>query len=151
LDILIAFLTGLTTGGLSCLAVQGGLLASSMAQQVEAAVAPARGRYPWQGRAYAARPILFFLVAKLVAYTILGFLLGWLGSLLQLSMMTRALFQIAIGIFMIGTALRMFNVHPIFRYFAFEPPSAVTRYIRRRSKRGAGMVTPERRRNKNFG
>ncbi len=43
---------------------------------------------------------------------------------------------------MVGTALRMFNVHPIFRYFAFEPPSAVTRFIRRRSKLGESMVTP---------
>ena len=33
--LMIAFITGLTTGGLSCLAVQGGLLASSLAHQVE--------------------------------------------------------------------------------------------------------------------
>ena len=31
----IAFLTGLTTGGLSCLAVQGGLLASTLTQDIE--------------------------------------------------------------------------------------------------------------------
>src|ERR1051325_6960677 len=31
----VAFVTGLTTGGLSCLAVQGGLLASSLAHQIE--------------------------------------------------------------------------------------------------------------------
>ncbi len=37
-SILIAFLTGLTTGGLSCLAVQGGLLASSVAHEVEQTV-----------------------------------------------------------------------------------------------------------------
>lgn len=34
----LVFLTGLTTGGLSCLAVQGGLLASSVAQQTEQAL-----------------------------------------------------------------------------------------------------------------
>src|SRR5687767_1989058 len=34
-QIFIALITGLTTGGLSCLAVQGGLLASSMAHQIE--------------------------------------------------------------------------------------------------------------------
>jgi sulfite exporter TauE/SafE len=93
-------------------------------------------------RTAAARPILLFLIAKLVAYTLLGLLLGWLGSLLQLSLFTRALFQLAIGIFMIGTALRMFDVHPIFRYFAFEPPSTVTRFIRRRSKLSESAVTP---------
>jgi len=32
---LVAFITGLTTGGLSCLAVQGGLLASSLERQME--------------------------------------------------------------------------------------------------------------------
>jgi hypothetical protein len=34
-EIMVAFITGLTTGGLSCLAVQGGLLASSLAHQLE--------------------------------------------------------------------------------------------------------------------
>ena len=31
----VAFITGITTGGLSCMAVQGGLLASSLANQIE--------------------------------------------------------------------------------------------------------------------
>src|SRR5215211_5821570 len=34
-QLIVAFITGLTTGGLSCLAVQGGLLASSLAHQIE--------------------------------------------------------------------------------------------------------------------
>jgi hypothetical protein len=34
-QLVVAFVTGLTTGGLSCLAVQGGLLASSLAHQIE--------------------------------------------------------------------------------------------------------------------
>ena len=34
-QIFVAFITGLTTGGLSCLAVQGGLLASSLGHQLE--------------------------------------------------------------------------------------------------------------------
>src|SRR5258706_11722864 len=34
-QLVVAFITGITTGGLSCLAVQGGLLASSLAHQVE--------------------------------------------------------------------------------------------------------------------
>ncbi len=219
MDFIVPFITGLTTGGLSCLAVQGGLLAGSIAHEVEqsindraasgrairdrsAVVPPARrdtrtlppagaGRpgakaagKPGQAgkpgakaarakaspaspaaaacarsgtaqvaravprteaptvRLQAARPIVLFLSAKLVAYTILGFLLGLLGSVLQLSTMTQAIMQAAIGIFMVGTALRMFNVHPIFRYFALEPPRFVTRYIRRKAKDQANAVTP---------
>src|SRR5512143_3007784 len=96
-DILLAFVTGLTTGGLSCLAVQGGLLAGSIAHEVEqnvaaasvAVAAPATIRASKKGqrksqagasavvaplpappaseRQRAAKPIVLFLVAKLVA------------------------------------------------------------------------------------
>ena len=42
---------------------------------------------------------------------------------------------------MIGNALRMFNVHPIFRYFSIEPPKFITRYIRKTAK-GTDTATP---------
>jgi len=136
-NLIIAFITGLTTGGLSCLAVQGGLLASSMADQIEknvqsipirksrnkSNVVPANNQL--------ALPIIVFLIAKIIAYTILGFVLGWVGQMFQLSPLARAGLQIAIGIFMLGTALRMMNVHPIFRYFVFEPPAFLRRHLRK--------------------
>jgi sulfite exporter TauE/SafE len=137
-EYIVAFVTGLTTGGLSCLAVQGGLLASSLASQVEQDVRESGNPH----KARVAQPILWFLLAKLIAYTILGFMLGWLGSVLQLNPITRAVLQIAIGIFMVGQALRMLNVHPIFRYFNIEPPKFITRFIRRKAKNGSGVVTP---------
>jgi sulfite exporter TauE/SafE len=150
--ILIAFVTGLTTGGLSCLMVQGGLLASSLAYQLEQDMLEQSHGAKEHGkprkerkrtfRPQTALPIALFLGAKLVAYTLLGFLLGLLGSMLTLTPATRAVLMLAIGIFMIGNALRMFNVHPIFRYFVFQPPSFVTRYIRRKAKNGAEIVTP---------
>src|SRR5687767_4004059 len=73
----VAFVTGLTTGGLSCLAVQGGLLASSLAHQIEKdyleqAAQPKKQRgkrtqpVPRSGTAI---PILLFLSSKTVAYT----------------------------------------------------------------------------------
>jgi sulfite exporter TauE/SafE len=142
-QLMIAFITGLTTGGLSCLAVQGGLLASSLAHQIEqdyvGQAANKKQKAPI--RTNSALPIFLFLVAKLVAYTLLGALLGWLSSYLTLSPMTRAMLMIAIGVFMIGNALRMFNVHPIFRYFSIEPPKFITRYIRRTAK-GTDTTTP---------
>lgn len=161
---LIAFITGLTTGGLSCLAVQGGLLASSLAHQIEQdmlsqnvkAKPRSSGKHRSSGkplptgkttsaskfRPRTALPIALFLGAKLIAYTLLGFLLGALGTVLQLTPMMRAILLIAIGIFMVGNALRMFNIHPIFRFFALEPPKFVTRYIRKTAKNGADLATP---------
>ena len=146
--IMVAFITGLTTGGLSCLAVQGGLLASSLARQIEQdyleqSIQPKKRvkRQQPKKRTNTALPILLYLLAKLVAYTLLGVLLGWAGSFLTLSPLTRAVLMLAIGIFMIGNALRMFNVHPIFRYFNVEPPKFITRYIRRTAK-GTDTFTP---------
>jgi len=142
-QLVVAFITGITTGGLSCLAVQGGLLASSLAHQIEQDYVgqAASKKQKISVRTNSAFPIFLFLVAKLVAYTLLGALLGWLGSYLTLSPMTRAMLLIAIGFFMIGNALRMFNVHPIFRYFSVEPPKFITRYIRRTAK-GTDTATP---------
>ena len=155
-DYLAVFITGLTTGGLSCLAVQGGLLTSSIACQVEKSVEQSvalkanrknRRESPLQtdriqsGRSAVA--ILVFLIAKVAAYTLLGLMLGWLGSTFQLTPVMRGWFQLAIGLFMLGNALRMFNVHPIFRFFSFEPPSVITRYIRRKARNADGdMLTP---------
>jgi sulfite exporter TauE/SafE len=146
--IMVAFITGLTTGGLSCLAVQGGLLASSLAHQIEqdylelSTQPKKRGKKQQaQNRTNTALPILLFLLAKLVAYTLLGLMLGWAGSFFTLSPVTRAVLMIAIGIFMVGSALRMFNVHPVFRYFNIEPPKFITRYIRRTAK-GTDTFTP---------
>lgn len=143
-QLVVAFITGITTGGLSCLAVQGGLLASSLARQIEQDYVEQATRNKKQKtnqRANSAFPIFLFLVAKLVAYTLLGGLLGWLGSYLTLSPMTRAMLLVGIGVFMVGNALRMFNVHPIFRYFSIEPPKFITRYIRKTAK-GTDTATP---------
>ncbi|UQN08050.1 sulfite exporter TauE/SafE family protein [Deinococcus sp. QL22] len=136
IDLVVPFVTGLTAGGLSCLAVQGGLLTTSMAQRVEQ---DQRESGPHR---VTAEPIVLFLVAKLLAYTLLGALLGALGSFLALTPLMQGALQFAAGVFMIGNALRLLNVHPIFRYFALEPPKGVTRFIRRRSKRPGDAATP---------
>ncbi len=128
------FLTGLITGGLTCMAVQGGLLAATLAQREEEKL---------EGKAKGgnALPILAFLIAKIVAYTALGALLGLLGSFFNLSIQLRAILQIAVAVFMIGTAFNILNVHPIFRYFVIQPPRFLTRLVRKQSKSQA-MFAP---------
>lgn len=126
-NLLVIFLTGLITGGLTCLATQGGLLASTIAQREEERLK--------EGVKHGnAKPILYFILAKLFAYTLLGFLLGWFGSLFQLSIKAQAMMQFVVAIFMIGTALNLLNIHPFFRYFAIQPPKFITRLVRNQSK-----------------
>lgn len=148
--VMLAFVTGLTTGGLSCLAVQGGLLATSLEQKLESSInIPSLGKkkkktkiIPTQHNLNLAEPIIFFLGAKLAAYTLLGALLGVIGSVFQLSTTMRAFLLIFIGIFMVGNALRIFNVHPFFRYFSIQPPRIITKYIRQTAKKGTEFYTP---------
>lgn len=89
----LIFLTGLTTGGLSCLAVQGGLLATAIGatSKHEVVVPPTKkhrkSKQPRQAihiDPQEAWPVVYFLVAKLMAYTLLGALLGALGSIVQI-------------------------------------------------------------------
>lgn len=143
----VAFITGVTTGGISCMAVQGGLLTSSLASQIETTLGGSRKggkRSPVipANSPQLALPIFLFMLAKLAAYTLLGLALGALGSVLDLNATARGILQIAIAIFMIGNALRMLNVHPIFRYFNFEPPAPVRRYLRQKSKNSDALFTP---------
>lgn len=121
------FLTGLLTGGLTCLAVQGGLLAATIASREEE-------RLEEKAKKGAAIPIFAFVITKLIAYTVLGFLLGSLGSVVQLSLTAKIIMQFVVAIFMIGTALNILNVHPIFRYFVIQPPKFLTRMVRSQSK-----------------
>lgn len=121
------FVTGLFAGGLTCLAVQGGLLASSVAHGKEEDLK----NKATKGHLL---PITAFLIARLTSYTLLGFMLGMFGSILQLSVFARAMLQAAVAIFMIGTALNLFQIHPIFRYFVIQPPKFLTRMVKKQSK-----------------
>lgn len=127
INLIAIFLTGLLTGGLTCMAVQGGLLASSIAQREEE-------RLKDNLKSGHALPIVSFLVAKLVAYTIFGLFLGWLGSFFKLSVTVQVVLQVFVAIFMVGTAGALLNWHPVFRYFVIQPPKFLTKRIRNQSK-----------------
>ncbi|MFN8471755.1 MAG: sulfite exporter TauE/SafE family protein [Anaerolineae bacterium] len=125
-SLLIVFLTGLTAGGLTCLAVQGGLLATAIAQHESI-----------EGQMGRAAPLAMFLGAKLAAYTLLGVLLGLFGALIGLTPSMQGWLQIAAGLFMVGVAAQMLNLHPFFRYFAIQPPKFIQRRIRQESRKGS--------------
>jgi uncharacterized protein len=123
----LAFLTGLTTGGLSCLAVQGGLLASAIASPEDEEVGLSRFK-----RKLGA--VSIFIMTKLLGYTILGFLLGLAGSALTLTPTLLGYVQITAGLFMLATALRMIDAHPIFRFFVIQPPRWAFRFLKNTSR-----------------
>lgn len=122
-NVLFAFITGLTTGGFSCFAVQGGLLASALTEENKK------------------KGLLVFLASKLIAYTVLGFILGYLGASLNISLKFQGYMQIFIGLFMLLTAARLLNLHPIFRYFVIQPPKSILRLLKNQSQ-AKSIFTP---------
>lgn len=125
-QIWLALVTGLTTGGISCFAVQGGLLTSALANQ---------------DPKIQKRSITYFLGSKILAYTVLGILLGLLGSTLTISPKLQGFMQILAGIFMLLTVGRILDLHPIFRTFVITPPKAFYRILRIQTKK-EGFFAP---------
>lgn len=124
-NLIIIFLTGLTTGGLSCLAIQGGLLATVIAGPKTDIK---------KNNSDAVMPVAMFLTAKLLAYTLLGGLLGLVGSMVSLTPQFRGYLQIIIGFYLAGVALAVLDVHPFFRHFIIKPPKALARIVKDESK-----------------
>lgn len=128
MNLWIIFLTGLTVGGLTCLAVQGGLLASVIASREEEEVEKGINRKSTLS------PTLAFLAAKLIAYTALGFVLGAFGGAIGISQTAQIIMQLVAGLYMVAIALNLLNIHPIFRYAVIQPPRWLTRKVRSQSK-----------------
>ncbi len=127
MNLWIIFITGLTVGGLTCLAVQGGLLASVIAAREE----NAKGKGTAKHALYATGA---FLISKFVAYTILGFILGTFGGAINIGGEVQTIMQLLAGIYMVAVAFNLLNVHPIFRYVIIQPPRFLTRLVRNQSK-----------------
>lgn len=145
-SLIVAFLTGLTAGGIGCLVAQCGLLATSLAPTLETDRAGRTGEgSAGPGGPVRPRPLTvigLFLFAKLAAYTALGALLGAFGSLLRLTPAVRAGLMIAVGAFVLANGLRMLAPRSFLRWLVLEPPSAVTRLVRRASRRGPSAAGP---------
>lgn len=121
-NLFLIFLSGLTTGGLTCLALQGGLLASVIAQKESQS--PQKTLFP----------VVSFLTGKLLIHTLLGFMLGFLGQSFSLSPITRGWIQIILGLYLLGIAGNLLDLHPIFRYFVITPPKFLSKLAKNESK-----------------
>lgn len=128
INLWVILLTGLTVGGLTCLAVQGGLLASVIAareeEEIEKGISSKSTIFP----------TLAFLTTKLIFYTILGFILGAFGGAISISQSTQIIMQFVAGVYMVVIALNLLNIHPIFRYAVIQPPKFLVRKVRNQSK-----------------
>ncbi|TXI35131.1 MAG: hypothetical protein E6Q53_00295, partial [Candidatus Moraniibacteriota bacterium] len=138
MNLWLIFLTGLTSGGVTCAAMQGGLLASVIANQKLATGSGSKNNGLGSDDI---APVTAFLSAKLVSHLILGALLGAIGSVVELSLTSKLIFQGIAAIFMLATALNLLDVHPIFRYLSFQPPKWAYRFLKNNEK-SASLFAP---------
>jgi len=160
-NLVAVLVTGLFAGGVSCAAVQGGLLAGLVTRQRPAttlalpdAAKPARGnrRSATRPPAGASAPVSVsgrladdlapiggFLAGKLASHTLLGAALGALGATVELSVGLRTMAQIAAGVLIVVFGLAQLGV-PGFRGITVTPPASWSRFVRGRARSQSALA-----------
>lgn len=158
MNLMAILLTGLLAGGVSCAAVQGGLLTGLVARQPRltpaattsnvraskprstATLDPAPAAGGWRRQlADDLAPVGGFLAGKLVSHTILGALLGGIGTAVELSADTRGWAQLIAGALIICFGLAQLEVGP-FKGFVISPPASWLRVVRGRARSQAAFA-----------
>jgi sulfite exporter TauE/SafE len=139
-NLIVIFLTGLLTGGITCTAVQGGLLATVLAN-AKCQMINDKLENRTKIRLQLVWIVFAFVGAKLVSHTVLGFLLGLMGEKLQFSIQFTAGMLAIASLFMVGMAMNMLSVHPFFRRFSVTTPKFFRTLLWKQSKR-TDLITP---------
>lgn len=111
-QIILAFITGITNGGITCSITQGGLLAT--------AVSKSQNKY---------KDTYQFLIAKIIIHTILGFIFGLIGSAFNISLSLQGYLQILIGIFMVATSFRLLGISRLFDFTEISIPKFLSKTV----------------------
>ncbi|MGH3329308.1 MAG: sulfite exporter TauE/SafE family protein [Streptomycetales bacterium] len=168
MNLTAVLVTGLFAGGVSCAAVQGGLLTGLLTRQRAATAQPAASAGRVKGRtrrAAGARtrtggrrsaetaqrpdwraqlgddlaPVGGFLAGKLVSHTLLGALLGAVGGAAEVSVGARTWLQIGAGVLIIVFGLAQIGV-PGFRGIVIAPPPSWMKIVRNRARSQAALA-----------
>lgn len=139
-------LAGLLAGGVSCAAVQGGLLAGLVSRQQGVPV-PTGGKkqlavpkITWQAQlGEDLTPVGGFLVGKVASHALFGLLLGAVGSAVQLSPHLCSTVQIVAGLLIIAFGLAQLEV-PGFKGFTITPPASWVRLVRGRARSTSALA-----------
>lgn len=136
--------TGLFAGGVSCAAVQGGLLTGLVARQRHAvslsgATPTLKQPAPSSRVADDLAPVAGFLGGKLVSHALVGGLLGGIGTAVQLSPQGRATMQVGAGLLIVCFGLAQLNV-PGFRELTVSPPASMLRLVRGRARSSSALA-----------
>ncbi len=127
------FLVGLVAASSSCIAVTGGVLLSLAAKYQET--------YQPVSRIEKFKPHLLFNLGRIISYTVLGGMLGALGSVFSLSSLTTGIITVVASLFMILMGLKILKVFPrLHQYLPGTPKFISHGILKLEKKEGRGLV-----------
>lgn len=122
------FLIGLMTS-VHCVAMCGGICLTQCAAKETGSKS--------SSKLAAIRPSLLYNTGRVVSYTVIGGIVGALGSVVSFSGAAKGIVQIAAGIFMIIMGLNMLGLFPSLRKFTPRMPKIFAKGIYRQREKGA--------------
>lgn len=117
----VVFLVGLTAGISTCMALVGGLVLGVSATFAKL--------HPFASVSEKFTPHLLFNVGRIVSFMIFGAAIGWIGSILQLSMSMVGFLTFLVGVSMLFLGLQLVEVFPRLSSWQFTLPKSISRAL----------------------
>ena len=108
---------GLTAGISTCMALVGGLVLGSSARYAE--------KHPMATGIKKFTPHLYFNLGRILSYFVLGGVVGWAGSIFQLSTSTLGYLTIAVGGVMLLLGGQLVDIFPKLKKISFTLPKGI--------------------------
>ncbi|MBI5614549.1 sulfite exporter TauE/SafE family protein [Candidatus Gottesmanbacteria bacterium] len=120
-SLLIVFLVGLTAGVSTCMALVGGLVLGASARF--------SAQFPHATKMEKFKPHIFFNLGRIASYVVLGGLIGYAGSLFQLSTSVLGMLTVAVGLVMLLLGGQLIDIFPILKKISFTLPKGLHRML----------------------
>ncbi|MFA6004991.1 MAG: sulfite exporter TauE/SafE family protein [Patescibacteria group bacterium] len=117
----IVFIVGLTAGVSTCMAMVGGL--------VLGAAARFSAQNPNASALEKFKPHLFFNLGRITSYTVLGGVVGFAGSLFQLSTSVLGILTVTVGLVMLLLGGQLIEIFPVLKRISFTLPKGISRIL----------------------
>ena len=117
----VVFLVGLTAGISTCMALVGGLVLGASANFAK--------KHPLATSLEKFKPHVFFNFGRIISYTLLGALIGYLGSFFQLSTSVLGILIIIVGLVMLLLGLQLTDISPRLKNINFSLPSGIAKLL----------------------
>lgn len=117
----VVFLIGLTAGVSTCMALVGGLVLGAAARFSE--------KHPNASPFEKFKPHVFFNIGRIASYFVLGGVIGYAGSLFQLSTSVLGILTVSVGMIMLLLGGQLIDISPALKRISITFPKSLSRAL----------------------